>query len=274
MGNMSPRKRRCRLYIDESGDHTYREIDQPEKRYLSLIGCVFRMSDLAEFTHELEELKYRHFGSYPHRDPDEPIILHRNDIINRRGPFSLLRNQEVEEAFNKDLLHMFKTAPYMIIAVVIDKKQHLERYGDFAFHPYHYCLTAILDRYCGYLNYFNCEGDVLAEARGGTEDTQLKSAYRRTYESGSLLFRPPFHQKALTSKEIKLKPKKANVAGLQVADLLAYPVKQEMLLEKNRIPDPGQIFGKEICVAIRSKYNRQKWTGQIWGYGKIWLPVK
>lgn len=69
---MSPQERRCRLYIDESGDHTYRQIDQSEKRYLSLIGCVFRMTDLSELTHELEEMKYRHFGSYPHRDPDEP----------------------------------------------------------------------------------------------------------------------------------------------------------------------------------------------------------
>lgn len=29
-----------RLYIDESGDHTYKEIDKIDKRYLGLTGCI------------------------------------------------------------------------------------------------------------------------------------------------------------------------------------------------------------------------------------------
>lgn len=30
----------CRLYVDESGDHTYKEIEKPEKRYLGITGCI------------------------------------------------------------------------------------------------------------------------------------------------------------------------------------------------------------------------------------------
>ena len=31
--------KRYRLYIDESGDHTYQDIEDPARRYLGLIGC-------------------------------------------------------------------------------------------------------------------------------------------------------------------------------------------------------------------------------------------
>ncbi len=54
----------------------------------------------------------------------------------------------------------------------------------------------------------------MAESRGATEDRQLKSAYQDVYESGSLHHRnPDFYRRVLTSKELKLKNKQANIAG-------------------------------------------------------------
>jgi hypothetical protein len=51
----------------------------------------------------------------------------------------------------------------------------------------------------------------------------------------------------LTSKEIKLKPKNANIAGTQLADLLAYPLKQEILVENGRISDvPWRVTGSGL----------------------------
>jgi hypothetical protein len=60
------------------------------------------------------------------------------------------------------------------------------------FHPYHYCLTAILERYCGLLNFVGGIGDVLAESRGESEDTQLKEAYKRVYKAGTRYREPEF----------------------------------------------------------------------------------
>ena len=80
-----------------------------------------------------------------------------------------------------------------------------------------------------------------------------------------------FFQQALTSSQIKLKPKSANIAGLQLSDLLAYPSKQEILIEEQRIDDPGDNFGKQICQCIQGKYNRQVYQGRIEGYGKVFL---
>lgn len=263
--------KRYRLYIDESGDHTYSEIFLSPKRYLGIIGCIIG-SDYyrQEFQPEFEQLKQKYF---PH-SPDEPVIFHRSEIIEKRSSFWRLRNPQTERNFNEDLLSFFKSANYRVIIVVIDKKSHLERYKEAAFHPYHYCVAVLLERYCGFLNIYNAIGDVLAERRGGTEDMQLKEAYRRVYESGTTQRDPEFFQQALTSKEIKIKPKSANIAGLQLADLLAHPCKNEILLENKKITEEEwkrKKFGREICKCLESKYNRHIFNNKITGYDKVFL---
>lgn len=262
------RIKRYRLYIDESGDHTYIDLENTARRYLCLLGLfteveVYRTS----FHPALEELKQTHF---PH-NPDEPLILHRKELVNRRGALGRLKNPESEQDFNTDLLKFLADQDYKLIGVVIDKKIHIERYGKAAYHPYHSCMAALLERYCGSLNFYNAQGDVLAESRGGTEDAKLKEAYHTLYKTGTYYRSKQFFQRSLTSHEIKLRPKSANVAGLQVADLLAYPIKQEILLDEKRIADPGDVFSKKICKVIASKYNQQVYQGRAHGYGKVFL---
>jgi hypothetical protein len=111
----------------------------------------------------------------------------------------------------------------------------------------------------------------MAESRGGTEDRQLGAAYRTLYEGGTYFHDAAFFQRALTSKEIKLKPKQANIAGLQIADLLAYPCKQEILVAQGKIEDPGEVFGREICRCVAPKYNQRHYDGQVDGYGQVFL---
>lgn len=253
-----------RMYVDESGDHTYAE----QKRYLCLTGIIFESQYYKDVFHPaFQNFKQKHF---PH-NPDEPVILHRREILDKSGPFWRLRDEQNEEDFNADFLSLLTTQKYTTISVVIDKKAHVDRYGESALHPYHFCLIALLERYCGVLNYYNVKGDVLAESRGGREDMQLKEAYKTVYESGTSFRKPDFFQNSLTSKEIKIKPKSANIAGLQLADLLAHPCKIEILHEKGHIENWDGVFEKEICKCIQKKYNKHVLNGQIKGYGKVFL---
>ena len=210
---------RYRLYIDESGDHSYNKLDIVGHRYLALLGVWFRQSDdYLPFARELDRFRDKLFGERP----DNPVILHRSDIINRRGPFGILREGDKQKAFDSGLLKIIEEARFKITCVLLDKKSHHEQYTD-PFHPYHYCLAAMLERYAGWLVYKNVVGDVMAESRGGEEDLQLKQAYRRAYESGTQHFSHEKFQLGLTSKDLKIRPKSANIAGLQLADVLAYP---------------------------------------------------
>ena len=84
---------RYRLYLDESGDHVFREISSPAHRYLCLLGCWFSNPDYTDFHTVLEALKTRHL---PHH-PDDPVVLHREDMINARKAFKNLRDPATRE---------------------------------------------------------------------------------------------------------------------------------------------------------------------------------
>jgi hypothetical protein len=270
LGDLMPeqsqqQRNRYRLYIDESGDHTYKLLDDPSHRYLALLGVWFRQVDqYVAFADDLERFKRDIFGPRP----DKPVILHRSDIINRKGPFGLLCDERARTRFDAQLLDVVRRAIFKMIVVIVDKKEHRDRYSS-PFHPYHYCLAGMLDRYSGWLNYKNTVGDVMAESRGKEEDLQLKQAYRRVYESGTLMFKREHHQKALTSKDIKVQPKVANIAGLQLADILAHPVKQACLVEEGLIPDPGDGYGRQMCEVVTEKFNCSEIRGIVQGYGKV-----
>jgi hypothetical protein len=259
--------RRYRLYIDESGDHTCNLLDDYSHRYLGLLGVWFHHGeDYIHFSENLDRFKKRYFGSRP----DKPIILHRSEIINRKGPFGILCDHDVHQKFNEDLLGQIHEAQFRMVCVVIDKRKHLARYAS-PFHPYHYCLTAILERYCAWLQFMNGVGDVLAESRGRTEDFQLRQAYRRVYESGTFYFNHEHFQRTLTSKEIKIQPKVANIAGLQLADVLAHPIKQGMMIKRDLVKDSDTVFGKSLRKVTEGKLLCSNENQEIDGYGLVWL---
>jgi len=58
---------------------------------------------------------------------------------------------------------------------------------------------------------------------------------------------------------------------LQLADVLAYPVKQGLLIRKQLIPDPGDVFGKKLFGAVEPKFNQNERREIVEGYGIIWL---
>lgn len=102
-----------RLYVDESGDHTYKNLHITERRYLGLVGCSFDLEEYQRaFQPRLDNLKARYFLQ---RDPDEPVILHREDIVNKRGPFRVLLDRAVEAEFNRDLLLLISEGEFKVI---------------------------------------------------------------------------------------------------------------------------------------------------------------
>ncbi len=48
---------RYRLYLDESGDHVFRETTEPAHRFLCLLGCWFRNPAYLQFHAALEGVK-------------------------------------------------------------------------------------------------------------------------------------------------------------------------------------------------------------------------
>lgn len=259
---------RYRLYLDESGDHTSSHATDVGKRYLGLVGILIEQTEYATVAGAVEQFKRDHLEF--DLDDGSPI-LHREDIFNRRGAFSVLADPVRKAAFDDGLIELIASANFKVIAVALDKHTHSKATYRRLRHPYHYCLIGMLERYCGLLAFQCNTGDVMAEARGGAEDTHLKDAYRDLWENGKMYLRGDVCQKTLTSKELKIKPKHANIAGLQLADLLAHPLTRDVLRAYGRLKTANTPFGTRICEAVRGKYNKQVYQGRINGYGRVIL---
>lgn len=258
-----------RIYIDETGNHDMTHVDDPNQRFLALTGVIIESTyNTSVFQPELNAIKRQFFK----HDPDVPVILHRKEIINRRPPFEALRNEEVEKNFNCTILDSLERWEYRIITVVIDKKNHRDQYSVWRYHPYHYCLAVMLERFVLFLHYGKHSGDEMVESRGGSEDEKLKDSYQRLFHSGTDNVPVERWQERLTSEELKVRSKTADISGLQLADIIAHPSRREILLDHRLITDQRDIFGDKICRIMRAgKYLRSR-TGQIEGYGKKLLP--
>jgi hypothetical protein len=262
------RPRKHRMYVDEVGNPDLGSSDDPNHRYLSLTGVIIDLGDVsARVSPEMEALKTRYFGSHP----DEPVVFHRKEMVNRKRPFEALRDPLVEAAFNRDLLALLSDLRYTVITTVIDKALHKERYQVWRFDPYHYCMSILVERYVMWLGHGRSVGDVMSESRGGREDRRLQDSFARIVQNGTDYVSADKFQNVLTSRQLKTKPKSANIAGLQLADLLAHPSYRAMLAERLGETNLGPFGAKIVEILERRKLDRSP-TGKIDGWGRKWLP--
>src|ERR1700722_9522239 len=127
--------RRYRLYFDETGTgDIYSAKKDTQQKYLSLTGIVFRQ-DVHDgaVTNALSALKTDIFGA-----KNSGVILHRREIMDRKGVFACLEDAKVRGKFDESFLDLLRKIEGPIFTVSIDKEAHLEKYKVWQFNPYHY----------------------------------------------------------------------------------------------------------------------------------------
>jgi len=257
-----------RMYVDEVGNPDLKSSYDPRHRHLSLTGVVFELSYVdAVLFPRLEELKRTHFGSHV----DEPTVMHRKELLNARPPFGVLRDREKRAQFDADFLSLLRDLDYTVVTVVIDKQAHAEHYREWHHDPYHYCMQVLLERYVMWLDSEGATGDVMAESRGGKEDMRLKRSFARLCEEGTGYVSAEALMVCLTSRQLKVKLKANNIAGLQIADLVAHPSFRATVAshEGEQLADN---FGGRIARLLEEGKYRRSPSGQIDGWGRKWLP--
>jgi hypothetical protein len=257
-----------RIYIDEVGNSDLNSSNLKDHRFLCLTGVIIELNEVASVVQPaLDQLK----GTFFKSDPDEPVVLHRKEILYKKGPFSVLKDKKIEESFNKALLDLLESWNYFVIAVVIDKEEHNSRYSTWKYDPYHYCQEIIIERYRLFLNINKAVGDVMFESRGGKEDMRLKTSFRKLMDCGTHNISSEQLLDHITSKELKIKSKLSNIAGLQIADLLAHPSRRWAFKNLMDMDEGRNTFSDEILsIMERKKFFR--YLGKINGYGVKKLP--
>ncbi|MGC8495241.1 MAG: DUF3800 domain-containing protein [Syntrophobacteraceae bacterium] len=249
-----PKEHKYRIYIDEVGNPDLESSENPNHRFLSLTGVIMSLDHVESVVHpQMTALKAKYFHSHP----DEPVIFHRKEMVNFKPPFENLRATKIREQFDRELLDLLESWEYTAISVCLDKKKHKETYATWRYDPYHYCLAVLLERFVFFLNRAGCRGDVMAESRGGKEDKRLKASFIRLWEKGTDYVDPQEVQKALTSKQLKIKLKVNNIAGLQLADIVAHPSRNDILWEQGLLQRPIGQFASEVIKILRIKYDRK-----------------
>jgi hypothetical protein len=92
---------------------------------------------------------------------------------------------------------------------------------------------------------------------------RLKASFHRLWENGTEYVTPDQFQRALTSRQLKVKLKANNVSGLQLADLLAHPSRNEILQEQGLLGREIGLFAQSVIKILQKKYDQQE--GRIFG---------
>lgn len=257
-----------RMYLDETGTHDLGHVHQEAHRYFSLTGVILDLEDIREgVTRNLNVLKNDLFSP----DPDEPLILHRKSIMERRARFSVLRDDVLNLEFCERLISFIEDTSFTTITAVVDKKAILGMDHWHEKNPYHYCLEILVEKFVQWLCRTNSVGDVLAERRGKKEDKALCEVYLRVISKGTRFIGTETFSGALTAKKLKMRRKEENITGLQIADLIAHP---SYLYVRDSVGHSVDIRGlapRIIRILKDTKYDRSS-TGKISGYGIKYIP--
>ena len=254
-----------RLYVDEVGDGGLKYVRDRQHRFLSLTGVIAESDHVRDQIHpQLETIKKRYFDSHP----DEPVVLHRKELVNATWPFQALRDSETRAAFDTELLALIRDWDYQVLTACLDKQAFVAAELDATQDPYHHCLTALMDLFVDWLSHRGARGDVMIESRGSKEDKKLKEHFRLLWADGSAATAPEQFQHALTSREIKINTKNQNISGLQIADLIAHPSRNDILGEHGFLSRHPTPYASEIIATLETKY----WAREGVIVGKRFIP--
>lgn len=208
-------------FFDECGDHSLTKVNPELPVFVLCTVIVEREVYARTVVPEISAFKLRYFAH-------EGINLHSRDIRKAEGPFSILQNLRVRNGFMDELSAMIGRLPFTLFATVIHKNTFKERYGDGARNPYDVALEFSFERILHFMkSHKETALPVIAEARGKNEDNELRASFHRLMTEGTYYIKAERFQK-LTCP-ISFRRKQDNIAGVQLADLCAYPVARKAL---------------------------------------------
>lgn len=164
------------------------------------------------------------------------VIFHSRDIRKCEKEFQILFDMDVKQRFYKKLNDAIETNKYTVIASAIQKERYIRKYGRLSNDVYELALSFIIERtvFCLDEHYVDKQLEIIIEKRGRSEDKRLAEHFQRLMARGTAYVNAGRLQ-ALGMK-ITFRDKKENINGLQLADLVAYPIARYVIEPKRANP--------------------------------------
>ncbi len=113
------------------------------------------------------------------------VILRSYDIRKQKGPYAFLSNATRRNEFYTRINRIMGLEEHTLIASMIRKQHHKDRYGDAAANPYDLAMEFALERLLPIEKAGQTEVYIMAEARGKKEDDQLSLSFYRFVNEGN-----------------------------------------------------------------------------------------
>ncbi len=239
------------MFLDESGDHSLDKID-PQFPMFVLAGCILDK----EYHEGVVESRMRRYKQDLFGRPD--IVLHTADITRNKNGFEMMKDGEFRSRFYAETNSLVAGLDFTVLACAIHKQRFTDQYGKFAFDPYVLSLECLIERFVFFLQERNEVGQIVAESRNPTFDKELDLAFQLRLTKGTRFVRPARLTERLAG--LTFRSKKENIAGLQIADLVATPIARAVLGKPTR----------EDYRIVESKFRRR--GGTHLGAGLVAIP--
>ena len=239
------------LYIDECGDQNL-ESFSPTFPIFTLCGILVADDKVEQLNQQVKDLKKQFWG-------DKNIILHSRDIRKCQKGFEILFDLNIKQHFYEAINHILaQNNVYVIVSCSIMKEPYIRQFGKLN-DVYGQSLSFVIERaiFCVDNKVPEGEGRIhsIVERRGKREDKALLGYYLQLLEKGTYWVDALRMKDRMESFEFKWKSD--DVIGLQIADLIAYPLTRHVLnpnqvnlafdvIEPNIFQQEGKILGLKV----------------------------
>jgi len=234
------------LFIDETGDHGLTTLN-PDFPVFLLCGVLIPEQEYEKIKDSFNTIKSNLWGN-------KSVVFHSRDIRKCEKEFSILFDFDKKKWFYDHLNAAMELHDYTIIASAIQKDNYIKRFGKLSNDVYELALSFIIERSIFYLDDRPAKVKklyIIIEKRGKKEDKKLDEHFQRLLARGtSYVTADRLRSYALS---IHFKNKKENINGLQLADLVAYPIARNVI-EPNRANPAFEIINNKIYSKNGKRY--------------------
>lgn len=209
------------LYLDECGDQNLASFDNNFPIF-TLCGILVSEKNLPRFENEINAIK-REFWN------DETVIFHSREIRKHQKRFVNLNDRTIKNRFYDRINSLLsQEGIYVVVCCAVPKYPCIEKYGQ-DIDIYGIALSYVLQRSIFYLDEEEPTGKlrIVVEKRGKREDRTLRDYYNRMLEKGFKYCSKERMKGHI--HDFNFSAKSENINGLQIADLIAYPISRYVL---------------------------------------------
>lgn len=203
-----------KLYLDESGTP---DPDNKSFPYFILSGLIVEKDQSDKLKIAADRIKFKYWGNN-----FSQIVFHSREIGRRENNFSILKDPNIEQPFQRDLFNFLNLSGIKCIIIAVDKrKAKIQKWDTKAI--YNNSSSKLLEFFIEFLATKKEKGQIIIESAGTQKDILFYTRYIHYLANGMSSLKIT-HQKMKTIlTSISFVSKNNHDIETQIADLLAYP---------------------------------------------------